>query len=114
MAHSNDLRQRVLSFVLGGGSKAEAARTYNVGRSRIYVWLSDVNQPTGKPGPKRNRKVNAAALMQRVEERPDSGLRELGAEFGVHYSTIHYALKRLNYSRKKNLVVRRKTKLFKN
>jgi len=38
MAHSKDLRARVCAYVRGGGSKAEAARIFSVGRSQVYAW----------------------------------------------------------------------------
>ncbi|WP_147094454.1 IS630 transposase-related protein, partial [Nitrosococcus oceani] len=40
MRCSIDLRKRVIDFVRGGGSKAEAARRFQVGRASIYRWLS--------------------------------------------------------------------------
>lgn len=106
MAYSKDLRERVIAFVRSGGSKAEAARRFKVCRNRVYTWLSlgDTLEPK-KPGPKKNHKVDPIALMNSLKSNPDAQLKELGGIFGVHYSTIHYALKRMKYSRKKNLVV---------
>ncbi len=39
MRCSSDLRQRVVEFVRGGGSKAETARRYQVGEASVYRWL---------------------------------------------------------------------------
>ena len=39
MTYSLDLRQRVVSFVEGGGSKSEASRVFGVGRNTVYSWL---------------------------------------------------------------------------
>ena len=52
MSYSSDLRKRVLDFVIAGGSKAEASRTYDVSRTCIYNWL-DAKDPLSrqKPGP---------------------------------------------------------------
>jgi transposase len=104
MSYSADVRRLVVSYVAGGGSKSEAARRFGVSRGRVYAWLAlgDTLQTGLKPGPKRNRKVNEAALLAAIQKRPDAQLRELGQQFGVHYSTIHYALKRAKLSRKKN------------
>ena len=105
MSYSKDLRERVIAFVRSGGSKAEAARRFKVCRNRVYVWLSLDNLEPKKPGPKKNHKVDPTALIDKITNNPDAQLKEIAEVFGVHYSTIHYALKRLKYSRKKNLVV---------
>ena len=103
MAHSIDIRARVVRFVRSGGSKAEAARIYEIGRSQVYRWmrLGD-NLSAAKTGPKKAHKVDMAALDRLINDRPDAQLKELAAELGVGLSTVHYGLKRLNYSRKKN------------
>ena len=44
MRCSSDLRKRVLVCVRGGGSKAEAARRFQVSRASVYNWL---NAPDG-------------------------------------------------------------------
>ena len=58
MTYSLDLRQRVVSFVEGGGSKSEASRVFRVGRNTVYSWL---RRPHGPPhprlGPERGRRV---------------------------------------------------------
>ena len=39
MRCSSDLRKRVLDDVRGGGSKAAAARRFQVSRASVYTWL---------------------------------------------------------------------------
>lgn len=115
MSHSIDLRKRVIAYIESGGSKAEAARVYKVGRSRIFEWLKQQdNLSPKKPGPRGSHRIDLDRLRRQVRECPDATLQELATPHGVHYSTIHYALKRLGHTRKKNLVVSRKTKLSKN
>ena len=109
MAHSKDLRARVCTFVRGGGSKAEAARMFSVGRSQVYAWLRlGDNLVAQKPGPRGPRKLDYDALKALVKARPDRSLQELAAPFGVSSVAVHYALKRLRITRKKNLAIRRK------
>jgi transposase len=107
MSYSKDIRRLVVSYVRGGGSKAEAARRFGVSRGRVYKWLRLGEQlATGlKPGPKKNRKLDAVALQAALAARPDARLKELGRQFGVHESTVSYALKRLRVSHKKNVAV---------
>lgn len=59
----------------------------------------------GVPGPKNNRKFRREALLQRVEEKPDSLQKELAAHFKVSVNAISRALKRLGIVRKKRLYV---------
>ena len=40
MAHSPDLRKRILDFVEAGGKKSEASRLFRVARSTIDRWLA--------------------------------------------------------------------------
>lgn len=107
MSYSKDVRRLVKKHVASGGSKSEAARIYGVSRGTVYLWLGlGTKKLKGtKPGPKRNHKVDAVALLASITERPDIRLAELGAQFGVHESTISYALKRAGMTRKKNVPV---------
>ena len=53
MRCSTDLRQRVLGFVGGGGSKAEAARRFQVGIASVYRWVGAADGLTyQRPGPR--------------------------------------------------------------
>jgi putative transposase len=92
MAYSIDLKKRVLEFVKDGGSKADAARRFSVGRTIIYSWLKneDISKPKGRQV--RVRKVSPEALAQDVLERPDDFLRERAARFGVRINAIAYRL----------------------
>lgn len=111
MAHSKDLRARVCAYVRGGGSKAEAARIFSVGRTQVYAWLRlGDDMAARKPGPKGPHKLDHNALRKAVEARPDSRLQEIAVLFGVAPSTVHYGLKRLSITHKKNLAIRRKPK----
>lgn len=109
MAHSKDLRARVCAYVRGGGSKTEAARIFSVGRSQVYAWLRLGDDVTArKSGPKGPHKLHHDALKKAVEMRPDSRLQEIAVQFGVVPSAVHYGLKRLSITHKKNLALRRK------
>jgi len=109
MAYSKDLRRRVLNFVAKGGSKAEAARRFDISRSRVFVWLKQPqdHQP-GKPGPKQSRKYDQEALRAEVEANPDVLLRELAASRKVSITSIFRALRRMGFKRKKNAALWRK------
>ena len=102
MAHSSDLRIRVLQFIENGGRKTEAAKHFKVGRTAIYRWLN-AKDPLlcGKPGPRKPRLLDPTALAEQVKAHPDQTLKERAAHFGVSPACVAYGLKRLGYTRKK-------------
>ena len=103
MSYSSDLRKRVLDFVIAGGSKAEASRTYDVSRTCIYNWL-DAKDPLSrqKPGPRGPHRLDYTALKQHVADFPDqTQIERVSAHFGVSKNCILYALRKLNITRKK-------------
>jgi transposase len=102
MAHSEDLRKRVLAFVKAGGSKTEAAKRFTVARSVIYDWLGLNELKAAKTGPKGHTKLDSEKLRLLVEEKPDAFLDEYAKLLGVSSFTVHYGLKKMNISRKKN------------
>ena len=103
MAHSSDLRKRVVEFIDNGGSKSEASRRFNVGRTAIYRWLNAPDPLTcGKPGPRKPRLLDPIALSEHVKAHPDQTLKERARYFGVSESCVAYGLQRLGYTRKKN------------
>ncbi len=107
MAYSMDLRERVVNYVRGGGSKAEAARRYEVSEATVYAWLKRENlQPTVVS--RRRRKIDWQALEKHVHQHPDATLKDRGKQFGVNASAICYALKALQITRKKTAKVCRK------
>ena len=104
MAHSPDLRKRVLQFIENGGSKTEAARRFSVARAAVYQWLNAPDPLTcGKPGPRKPRLLDPVALAEHVKAHPDQTLDERARHFGVSKSCVVYGLTRLGYTRKKTL-----------
>lgn len=107
MTCSFDLRKRVVEFVKGGGSKAEAARKYSVCRSAVYDWLKSDTLKPKKQG-RRSRKLNWKALEEHINTHPDLILRERAEHFGVRIYSIQYACEQMGISHKKNSAVQRK------
>ena len=101
MTHSIDIRRRVVAFVKNGGSKAEAARRYEVSPSCVYNWLSRHDLKPKVHG-RRNRKLDWEQLRLHVGAYPEALLRERAAHFGVRISSIEYAMKQMRISHKKN------------
>lgn len=102
MAHSPDLRKRILDFVEAGGKKSEASRLFSVARSTIDRWLAaDDPFAIGKTGPKKMRVIDEAALRKHVADFPDLTQKERAAHFKVSEFCIGYGLRKLGITRKK-------------
>jgi putative transposase len=107
MAYSEDLRERVLNFVVRGGSKAEAARVFETHLRAVFLWVGQgLAHQRGQPGPTGSRKFSRDELAAVLEKRPDQLLKGLAAHFRVSQNTIAHALKCMGISRKKNTAVR--------
>lgn len=92
-----------MAFVRGGGSKAEAARRFQVSRGSVYNWL-EAPDPLSyrKPGPKGGRKLDREALRRHVETHADLTQKERAQHFGVSRNCIWNALRKIGVTRKKN------------
>lgn len=99
MSYSVDLRERVVSYVRGGGSRTKASQLFQVGRTTLYRWLNSTDlQP--KPAKERRRKLDMAALTAHVRDYPDALLKERAAHFGVCINAIWMAMKKLKITKK--------------
>lgn len=113
-AYSSDLRERVLAAMAAGESAEAAARRFAVGRATAYRWARALRvdgrrgaKPMGGgPTPRVAGEVGSA-LLRVLEDENQLTLAQcrdrLAKEAGVHVhlATVHRALKRLGWSRKK-------------
>jgi len=105
MAYSLDLRKRVVGFVEQGGSKAAAARRFQVSVWCVQDWCQRPHLAPKRHGPRR-RKLDRQALRQHVAQYPDATLKERAQHFGVQINAIWVALQCLKITCKKNSAVR--------
>jgi transposase len=73
----------------------------------VKRWLKRETLRPDKPGPTKSRTINADQLKQAVQNKPDAYLDEYAQQLHSKKSTIHYNLKKLGISRKKNHAIRR-------
>ena len=106
MVHSKDLRERVVSFVSGGGSKSEAARRFRVSRWCVYNWLSLKELKPASTRDAKPWKLCPDKLKAHVEQYPDAYQYERARDIGVSRYAVWYGLRRLGI--KKNAAVPRK------
>jgi len=107
MSYSIDLRQRVVDFVRGGGSKADASRRYQVSLWCVFDWLKRSGLHPQKVM-RRQRKLDWEALRAHVQAYPDALLKERAHHFQVHHHAIWYALRCMQLTYKKKPQVQRK------
>ena len=104
MAYSIDFRKKVLSYCERTGSITEASHVFQISRNTIYGWLK-LKEKTGELNHQvkgtKPRKVDRDRLKNYLTDNPDAYLTEIASEFGCHPTTIHYALKAMGYTRKK-------------
>jgi transposase len=112
--YSEDLRTRILAAVDAGMTKSQAARVFAVSRSTVKLYAqrrratgSLAPTPRSVPLPFLIGPDQAAALRAQLDAAPDATLaahcttweREQGVRVSV--STMHRAIGRLNWTRKK-------------
>lgn len=102
-AYALDLRERVVKFIQGGGSKVEAARHFALARSSVYRYL--VAAKNGALPPKTSwgtwRKLDPEKLRAHVQNHPDATLKELQQVFGVSHHAVWVRLGQLGVTLKK-------------
>src|ERR1700679_2709636 len=102
-AYSEDLREKVISHIMSGCSKREAARIFKVGEASLYRWLK--LHEAGDLKPKKRtfypHKVEEQKLRDHVANNPDDTLKQIGEALGLGQKTVFTWLRRLNITRKK-------------
>jgi putative transposase len=104
--YSVDLRERIVDFVKKGGSRAEAAKHYQVSRWTVYRYLDLDGGATGSLAPKpqggSKERFSSENLRREVAFHPDATLHELGAALGVSHVSVWKKLRRLGITLKKS------------
>ena len=102
-AYALDLRERVVEFIHAGGSAAEAARRFTVGRSSVYRYLAAAKTKTLAPKTSWGtwRKLAPAKLQAHVAKHPDATLKELAAALDVSHNAVWVRLRQLGFTLKK-------------
>src|SRR3990167_9186575 len=102
-AYSEDLRGKVISHLMSGCSKREAAKVFNIGEATVYRWIDLQKQGDIKPKKRTDypRKVDEQKLREYVAQNPDHTLKQIAAALGLKFQNVGKWLKRLKITRKK-------------
>jgi transposase len=112
MAHSSEYRAKAIAFKEDGHTFSELAKVFGVSCSTYYRW-KEIKKATGiykpdRPKSSRHRKISSGELKRILEEKPDSYLHEIAEEFGCTKQSVHSAIRRNKFTRKKKLLLTRK------
>lgn len=108
-AYHIDLRRKVIQAIENGMKISEASRVFGVSRNSIYLWFkrqeatNSLEAATGYHNP-HNRQIKDLQAFERfMSSHRDWTQREIGAALGVSAKAVGRALKKLGWTRKKNL-----------
>ena len=115
-SYSYDLRTKVIKALEGGMKKTEASKTFNISRNTINLWLKrreESGDYRAKKGYQRgyNSKIQDLEGFQEFVQKNSSKTQKEMAEAWeekISDQTIGKALKKIGFTRKKNLRVPRK------
>ena len=104
MGYSEDLRKKVVEYLLEGHTQGNANNVFKIGLTTIKRWKKQYEE-TGslknKPLNRTFKKLDPEKLTAYVKEHPDAYLREIGEVFGCTDDAVRLALIKLKITRKK-------------
>jgi transposase len=103
-AYSIDLRERVVGFVNGGGTRAAACRRFKVSRWTVYRYLDSARGGRLAPKPRGGsaKRFTDERLRQEVKASPSATLKKHAKALGVSHVAVWARLRRLAITLKKN------------
>lgn len=115
-AYSNDLRQKAVAAVQKGERKAEVYRMFNISRNTLHLWLQreaqtgDCRAKTGYQKGYGLKITDLEVFKSFVTEHPDKTQAEMAELLSIEVSprSISRALRKIGFTRKKNLWLSRK------
>lgn len=102
VSYSKDMKRCAVRYFQDSHSYEETEKIFGMAKSTLYKWVKEAE--AGFPEKAKRtyeKKINKAALIMAIEEKPDSELSELAEPFGCSEQAVFYALQRLGITRKK-------------
>lgn len=102
--YSEDLRKRVIEYLIEGGNYKEASKRYKISISALGRWYRRYKQEGTYEVRRRvgaKIKIDLVRLENYVLTTRDTKLKELSKEFNVSTFTVSHWLRRLGFSYKK-------------
>jgi transposase len=103
MAYSIDFIKRAVAYRQEGHTFAQLREAFDIPSATFYDWEGKLNNGYFDIVIKRerHRKIDKEALKKAVAEKPDAFLKEYAEQFNCTPTAVHYALEKLNITRKK-------------
>ena len=104
MSYSEDLRKKVIGFLVLGNSQREAARVFGINLTTVnerHKKYQETGDLKNKPLNRTFKKIDPEKLRKYISDHPDAYLKEIGDVFGCSDTAVQKALKRLGLTRKK-------------
>ncbi len=109
--YSYDLRQKAVEAVLNGAKRVEVSELFGISIRTVQRWLKMWSE-SGDYRPKQNDQKGHSAQItdwegfrQFVEANQGLTQKEMGVILGVSHTTVGQALKKINFTRKKNILL---------
>ena len=101
---SEDLRRRVIEYINSGKDYRSASKKFEVSYSSVNRWYRRYKE-TGNyeaiPYPGKKAKLSNIEFIEYVDSHQNSTLAQIGSHFGISAKSVHYYMKKCNYSYKK-------------
>ena len=106
MAYSIDFIKRAVAYRQEGHTFTQLREAFDIPSATYYDWEVKLNNGYFDIIVKRerHRKIDKEALKQAVAEKPDAFLKEYAEKFNCTPTAVHYALEKLDITRKKRLL----------
>jgi transposase len=107
MGYSKEYKVSVIKYHFKGNTIAKTAETFSIGIATVNRWkreLKDNGELQGRKTQNREhlRKITPEKIDEFLQKFPDGNQKEMAEYFGCKAPSVTIALKKFNYTRKKN------------
>ena len=110
--YSMDFRRRAVAYKEEGHTLNELKEAFGIPAETYSQWKKNLENGYYEADivRERKRKIDKNELKQAVAEKPDAYLREPAGKFGCTETAVFHALKKLNITRKKSVLLTTKNR----
>ena len=107
MGYAREYKVSVIKYHFNGNTIAKTAKTFSIGVETVNRWkreLKDSGELQGRKLQEREhlRKITPEKIEEFLERFPDGNQKEMAEYFGCKPQAVQVALKKFDYTKKKN------------